>query len=538
MFVLNNVLISNSFTPQFVAYFCFHIMNSSNTSRTTPRTKPKNQPLQLGEFGKLPPQAPDLEVAVLGALMLEKDALTAVIDTLRPEVFYKPAHQVIYKAIQSLFQKSEPIDMLTVTTELSELGDLEMAGGAYYISELTSRVGSAANIEFHARIVIEKYIKRELIRISSQVSTEAFEDTSDVFDLLDMAEKSLFDVAQGNIRRNAESMSHLITDALKQIEAAQAQQSPINGVATGFRKLDELTGGWQPSDLIILAARPAMGKTAFALTMARNASVDFKIPVAVFSLEMGALQLVNRLISAETGISQEKLRRGNLNESDWERLNSKLSDLAEAKIFINDTPSLSIFEFRAIARRLKQHSNIGMIVIDYLQLMSAGNDSKGMREQEISAISRSLKAIAKELKIPIVALSQLSRAVESRPGEKKPQLSDLRESGAIEQDADLVCFLYRPEYYGVMETAEGNSLMGKAFLIVAKHRNGATDEIKMKFIKEQVRFENDDDDDQDGFSLGIGLPRTPPDPASFSTVTKPSKMNNDPQGLDDLDVPF
>lgn len=504
------------------------------------KSKVRNISPISNEMGRIPPQAVDLEEAVLGALMLEKDALTAVIDILRPEAFYKPAHQMIYQAIQNLFQKSEPVDMLTVTQQLSSEGNLDVVGGPYYITQLTSRVGSAANVEFHARIVVEKFIKRELIRISNEVMHDAFEETSDVFDLLDRAEKNLFDVAQGNIRRTSESMGDLITQALKQIEAAKGDSGALTGVPTSFTDLDEITAGWQPSDLIIVAARPAMGKTAFSLTMARNAAVDHKIPVAVFSLEMGAVQLVNRLISSETGISSEKLRRGNLTEADWERLNTKLSNLAEAKIFINDTPGLSIFEFRAIARRLKQHSDIGMIIIDYLQLMTAGSELKGMREQEISTISRSLKAIAKELKVPIIALSQLSRAVENRPGEKKPQLSDLRESGAIEQDADVVCFLYRPEYYGVMEDAEGRPTQGLAQIIIAKHRNGKTDEVYLRFVSELVRFENPDSEFLKSGGNAGGFGRNLPDPSSLGgqrTVTRPSRMNDDLTSFDD-DAPF
>lgn len=504
------------------------------------KSKVRNISPISNEMGRIPPQAVDLEEAVLGALMLEKDALTAVIDILRPEAFYKPAHQMIYQAIQNLFQKSEPVDMLTVTQQLSAEGNLEVVGGPYYITQLTSRVGSSANVEFHARIVVEKFIKRELIRISNEVMHDAFEETSDVFDLLDRAEKNLFDVAQGNIRRTSESMGELINQALKQIEAAKSDSGALTGVPTSFTDLDEITAGWQPSDLIIVAARPAMGKTAFSLSMARNAAVDHKIPVAVFSLEMGAVQLVNRLISSETGISSEKLRRGNLTEADWERLNTKLSNLAEAKIFINDTPGLSIFEFRAIARRLKQHSDIGMIIIDYLQLMSAGSELKGMREQEISTISRSLKAIAKELKVPIIALSQLSRAVENRPGEKKPQLSDLRESGAIEQDADVVCFLYRPEYYGVMEDGEGRPTQGLAQVIISKHRNGKTGEVYLRFVNELVRFENPDTEFTKSGGNGGGFGRNLPDPSSLGgqrTVTVQSKMNDDLASFDD-DAPF
>ncbi len=489
----------------------------------------------FAEHLRVPPQATDLEDAVLGAMMLEKDAVSTVIEILKPEAFYKPAHQAIFAAMADLFQKSQPIDLLTVTNYLRNNGNLDVIGGAYYLSMLTNRVGSAANIEFHARIILEKFLKRELIRISSEIQRDSYDDGIDVFDLLDEAERKLFDVAQGNIRRASESMNVLISQALNQIEQAQNQSSSLTGVPSGFTKLDELTAGWQKSDLIIVAARPAMGKTAFCLSMARNAAVDFQIPVAVFSLEMSAVQLVNRLISAETGIPSDKLRKGNLTEKDWQTLHTSLASLADAPIMINDTPALSIFEFRAIARRMKQHKNVGMIIIDYLQLMTAGgNNKQGIREQEISTISRSLKAIAKELNIPIIALSQLSRAVESRPGDKRPQLSDLRESGAIEQDADMVCFIYRPEYYGIQE--EGNeSMAGVAKIIVAKHRNGATDDVNLQFIAEQARFTNLQSS-SGGFAPRTPFPANSTYDPSRNTVTVPSRMN-DETDLDDQ-IPF
>lgn len=441
------------------------------------------------DFGKVPPQATELEEAVLGALMLEKDAFTAVSDLLKPEVFYKPAHQTIFKAIDALNKKGEPIDILTVTNELKEQGQLEIVGGPYYIAQLTSRVGSAANIEFHCKILLEKYIKRELIRISSDVITNAFEESNDVFDILDQAEQGLFDVAQGNLNRANAKMSELVHEALKNIEEA-AKGETGTGVPSGFHDLDKVTSGWQQSNLIIVAARPGMGKTAFALSMARNAAVEYKVPIAVFSLEMEAVELVNRLITAETGLPSDKLKKGQLTEDEWKQLHSTLPRLTEAPIFINDTPGLSIYDFRAIARRLKQHNKIGMIIIDYLQLMRGSNDTKGMREQEISLISRSLKAIAKELRIPIIALSQLSRKVEDRGGDKRPQLADLRESGAIEQDADLVCFIYRPEYYGITEDEEQNSLKGVAQILIAKNRHGATRDVNLGFIDYQTKFIN------------------------------------------------
>src|ERR1051325_7993176 len=447
---------------------------------------------QLFEIGKLPPQAVDLEEAVLGALMLDKDALTNVIDILQPKSFYKEAHNRIFGAIQRIFQRSEPIDILTVTQDLKKSGELEIVGGAYYISQLTNRVASSANAEFHERIISQKYIQRELIRISTETIRDAFEDTSDVFDLLDKAEKNLYTIVESNIRKNYDKMHTLIGEAIKEIEAARDQKEGVTGVASGFTALDRVTSGWQRSDLVIIAARPAMGKTAFVLSIARNAAVEFGKPVAVFSLEMSSLQLVNRLIASESELPAEKLKKGQLEDYEFQQLNAKIGRLSEAPLFIDDTPALTIFELRAKARRLKQQHDISMIVVDYLQLMHAGGDGKGNREQEISTISRSLKSIAKELNIPILALSQLSRAVETRGGDKKPQLSDLRESGAIEQDADMVLFIHRPEYYNLTEDEEGNSTQGVAEIIIAKHRNGPVGSVKLRFIDHLAKFRSEE----------------------------------------------
>lgn len=503
---------------------------------------------QALEHGKLPPQAIDLEEAVLGALMLEKDAVNAAIDILQPKSFYKEAHQKIFSVIQSLFQRSEPVDILTVTHELKQRGELEVVGGPYYITQLTNRVASAANIEFHARIIAQKYIQRELIRISSDIITDAYDETTDVFTLLDKAESSLFSVAEGNIRKNYESMSDLIRESMKKIEDAKGQQSGVTGVASGFTALDRVTSGWQQSDLVIIAARPAMGKTSYVLSLARNAAVDFGIPVAFFSLEMSSVQLVTRLVSAESEISSEKLRSGNLRADEIQQIHTKITDLAEAKIFIDDTPGLSVFELRAKARRLKAQHDIQLLIVDYLQLMTAGGDHKGggNREQEISTISRSLKSIAKELSIPVLALSQLSRAVETRGGDKRPQLSDLRESGSIEQDADMVQFIHRPEYYGLAEDEEGNPTNGIANIIIAKHRNGSVGDIQLKFISQLAKFEdlekgmNDFDDfDNTDSAMPIGA-----DFDDEGTVTKSSRMDdvedddNFDYGGNDDDAPF
>ena len=444
------------------------------------------------EYGKVPPQAVDLEEAVLGAMMLEQQAVNKVIDILKPDMFYKEAHQHIFEAISKLFEESEPIDILTVNQRLTKMGLIDVVGGSYYIMQLTNRVASGANAEFHARIIQQKFIQRELIRISSDIIADAFEETTDVLDLLDRAEKNLFDVAESNLRRSAVSMPEVMKEALAQIEEAAASDGNISGIATGFHHLDNLTGGWQPSDLIILAARPGMGKTAFVLSLARNISIDYNKAVALFSLEMSSVQLVTRLISSEAEISADKLKKGTLNHEEWERLSHGMSSLEKAKIFIDDTPALSIFELRAKSRRLKSQQNIDIIIIDYLQLMTANVDKGGgNREQEISTISRSLKALAKELNVPIITLSQLNRSVETRGGDKKPQLSDLRESGAIEQDADMVCFLYRPEYYGLTENSQGEAYSdGYTELIVAKHRNGALDEIKLTFQGQFAKFTN------------------------------------------------
>ncbi|MEA3505838.1 MAG: replicative DNA helicase [Bacteroidota bacterium] len=493
-------------------------------------TRTKQEKLTMIDGGKIPPQAIDLEQAVLGALMLEKNALTAVIDILQPAVFYKNAHQNIFEAIQSLFAKSEPIDILTVTNELKTMNALDRIGGPYYITQLTNRVASAANIEYHARILLEKFIQRELIRVSGDVIKEAYEDSTDVFALLDKAELGLFNVSENNFRRGHSSMQELIKDAITEIENAKDSDDHLRGIPSGFKDLDRLTAGWQKSDLIVLAARPGMGKTAFVLSMARNSAVDFNKGIALFSLEMSAIQLVTRLISSETRISGNKLKKGDLKDYEWEQLNSKISNLIEAPIYIDDTPALSVFELRAKCRRLKEQHDIQMIVIDYIQLMTVGTDNKGgNREQEISTISRSLKSLAKELDVPVIILSQLNRSVETRGGTKRPQLSDLRESGAIEQDADMVLFIYRPEYYGLTEDESGESTAGKATIIVAKHRNGALEDIELRFVAENISFKNLDENIE-SMTPNFMTPNTEfdsNDNQPAQTYTMPSKMNDD-----------
>lgn len=494
------------------------------------------------EAGKLPPQAPDLEQAVLGAMMLERNAVNEAIDILQPESFYVEAHKRIFTGIQNLFRDDQPIDILTVTQALRKSGDLDIVGGPYYISQLTNKVASSANVAYHARIISQKHILRELIRISAETTRDAYDDTSDVFDLLDKAEQDLYAITSGNLKRNYEPMSDLLRGAIEQIEHAKNNTGGVSGVPTGFAKLDKLTAGWQKSDMIIVAARPGMGKTAFVLSMARNIAVEHKKAVALFSLEMSSTQLVTRLMASEAGISSEKLRKGDLTDSEFQLLHHHMARLDKAPIFIDDTPALNIFELRAKCRRLKSQHNVELIVIDYLQLMTAGGDNRsGNREQEISSISRSIKSIAKELDVPIIALSQLSRAVETRGGDKRPQLSDLRESGAIEQDADLVCFLYRPEYYKIYEDHYGSTL-GVGEVIIAKHRNGALDNVLLRFIADLAKFADLETTDFGGFTPGGGAG---PGGGGVSggtfgqpqTVTRPSKMNSDFGGDDDI-APF
>ena len=449
------------------------------------------------ERGKIPPQALDLEEVVLGAMMIDKKGVDAVIDILHPNAFYKEAHQFVFEAIVKLFENTEPIDLLTVSSKLKSEGRLDKVGGDYYLVQLTQKVSSSAHIEYHARIILQKFIQRSLIKISTEIIEDSYDETQDVFDLLDTAESKLYDVTQGNIKKSTETAQSLVIQAKKKIEEI-SNKDGLSGVPSGFSDVDKLTSGWQPSDLVIIAARPGMGKTALTLSMARNMAVAKNIPVAFFSLEMSSIQLITRLISSETGLSSEKLRTGNLEKFEWEQLNVKVSSLENAPLYIDDTPSLSIFDLRAKARRLSSQYGIKLIVIDYLQLMTAGGSNKnGNREQEISTISRNLKALAKELNVPVIALSQLSRAVETRGGSKRPILSDLRESGAIEQDADIVSFIYRPEYYKIDEwdDEERTPSTGQAEFIVAKHRNGGLSNIRLKFISNLGKFENIDNFD-------------------------------------------
>lgn len=490
-------------------------MNQDNQNKTHKRIVTTTAGVPVSEIGKLQPQAVELEEAVLGAMLLEKEALSTVIDILSPESFYKEQNGKVFAAIVNLFNRSEPVDILTVTQELKRTGELEFVGGSYYVSSLTNRIASSANIEFHARIVAQKYLQRELIRIGTETIKTAYEDSTDVFELLDNTTKNIFEILDSNVRKQHDKMSTLIAKAIDEIEAAANQTDGLLGVPSGFTALDRITGGWQRSDLLILAARPGMGKTAFVVTMAKNAAVEFNKPVAIFSLEMSSIQLVKRLISSETELAQDKILKGNLENHEFVQLNERIKKLATAPLFIDDTPALSIFELRAKARRLKENQKIELIIIDYLQLMSGGPDGKGNREQEISTISRGLKSLAKELEIPIIALSQLSRQVENRPGgSKRPQLSDLRESGAIEQDADMVMFIYRPEYYGLEVDENNEPTRGRAEVIIAKNRHGALETVKLRFIGQYAKFADlDYNEGQDTFYQGAS--------------NKPLEQNND-----------
>ena len=449
-------------------------------------------PIPVNEYGKLPPQAIELEEAVLGALMLEKDAYSVVSEIIKAETFYKESHQKIFQAINQLIGHNQPVDILTIREELAKMGALEEVGGAFYITQLTTKIASAAHIEYHARILAQKYLARELIRISSEIQKNAFDDQKDVDELMQEAEGMIFEVSQRNLKKDVTQIRPIIQEALEQISLAAKNNDGLSGTPSGFHALDKITSGWQKSDLIIIAARPAMGKTAFVLSMAKNMAVQYNNPVAVFSLEMSNIQLVNRLLMNVTEIDGTTIKSGKLTQDEWSMLTTKITELQDAPMYIDDTPSLSVFELRTKARRLVRDHNVKCIIIDYLQLMNASGMNFGSREQEISIISRSLKGLAKELDIPIIALSQLNRAVEGRSGAegKRPQLSDLRESGAIEQDADIVCFIHRPEYYKITEDSQGNSLIGIAEIIVAKHRSGATDDIRLRFIGRNAKFMN------------------------------------------------
>jgi replicative DNA helicase len=481
------------------------------------RNNPKPIITALPDFGKVPPQANDMEEAVLGAVMLEKEAVITILDILRPESFYREAHQKIFKAISDLSAREYPVDLYTVTEELRAHHELDSVGGPVYLTQLTSKVVSAANVDYHARIVAQKYIQRELIRVSTEIQTRSFDDTYDVTELLDYSENALFQIAEGNIKREVAPINVVIKEAIREIEEAGKREDALVGTPSGFTKLDRLTSGWQKSELIIIAARPSMGKTAFALSMARNMAVDHGKNVAIFSCEMSSIQLVNRLIIAETDIPGDKIKNGRLSEEEWKQLDTRIKKLVLASIFIDDTPAISIFELRAKCRRLMAQHKLDIVIVDYLQLMS-GPENAGSREQEVSNISRSLKSIAKELNVPILALSQLNRSVEMRGGFKRPLLSDLRESGAIEQDADMVVFIHRQDKFGFTEFEDGSSTKGIAEIILAKNRNGPVGDVRLRFREEKAQFVDIDEFDiESSPDLGDGA----------QSITLGSKMNHD-----------
>lgn len=524
-------------------------LTNFNKDRNKARRKPSVD-LNTMVYGKVPPQAKDLEEAVLGAIMLEKSAFDTVIEILKPECFYVDANQRIYRSMLSLQQKNQPIDILTVVEELRSKEELEVVGGPYYVTRLTNSVVSSANIDAHSRIILQKFIQRELIRISGEIISESYEDSTDVFDLLDVAESKLFEITNNHLRKNFDSIDSVLVKTVQRIEDMRNRTEDITGVPSGFVSLDKVTYGWQPSDLVILAARPAVGKTAFALNLVRNAALNPRkpTPVAFFSLEMSSAQLVQRILSAESEIMLEKISRGKMEEHEMKQLYAKgIQKLAQAPIYIDDTAALNVFELRAKARRLKNKHNIGLIIIDYLQLMSGGGGKGQNREQEISTISRNLKTLAKELQVPIIALSQLSRAVETRKdGNKMPQLSDLRESGAIEQDADMVMFIYRPEYYDINQNEMGESNKGETHIRIAKHRNGSLETIKLRALLHIQKFQEFEEDDFGGLVSQGGTGNWKPVPPEGGNadgggaklfIQAGSKMNDMPFGDDD-DAPF
>lgn len=506
----------------------------ANSKTYKKETTPKLGP---NDLGKLPPQAIELEDSVLGAIMIEKDAYASVADLLRPESFYKDQNRMVFEAIRALAAKDQPIDMLSVAEKLKSLGNLDQAGGPAYLSELTRKVASTAHLFYHAQIVAQKATARELIQMAAQVEEAAYDETQDVEELMQVAESNIFEISQRAQKRDVTQIDPVIAEAFDRMKKASKNEGNISGIPSGFKDLDKITSGWQKSDLVIIAARPAMGKTAFVLSMAKNIAVNYHKPVAMFSLEMSNVQLVNRLIMNVCEIEGDKIKNGKLTKQEWAQLEHKINELRGAPIYVDDTPSLSVFELRSKARKLVKEHHIELIIIDYLQLMNASGMNFGSREQEVSIISRNLKALAKELDIPIIALSQLNRGVEARTGVdgKKPQLSDLRESGAIEQDADMVCFIHRPEYYRLYNDEKtGKDLRGLGQIIVAKHRNGATDEIWLRFRSKLAKFQNEDETWDESELEATPLPA----PGDISISSRINDLNPEGATLDDNNVPF
>ena len=464
-------------------------------NRNTQNRRPAPTPID-NAYGHIPPQAVEIEQVVLGALLIDGEAFGVVSEMLHPETFYDPRHKHIFTAIQTLNMTERPADILTVREELLKMGKLEDAGGPMYLVELSSKVSSSASVEYHSRILAQKYMARQLISYASNIETKAFDDTVDTDVLMQEAEGALFELSQRNMKQDYTQIDPVVHKAYEILQKAAANSGGLTGIPSGLDDLDAVTSGWQRSDLVIIAGRPAMGKTSYALSVAKNIAVDYRIPIAFFSLEMSNVQLVNRLISNVCEIPGNKILNGQLTEEEWARLDQNIRKLEGAPLYIDDTPGLSVFELRTKARRLVKEKNVQIIMIDYLQLMNATGMRFGSRQEEVSTISRSLKGLAKELDIPILPLSQLNRSVESRGDgdtkgidSKRPQLSDLRESGAREQDADMVQFVHRPEYYHIYED-NGRDLRGMAQIIIAKHRKGATKDVLLAFKGEFTRFAN------------------------------------------------
>ncbi|MEX0894182.1 MAG: replicative DNA helicase [Balneolaceae bacterium] len=506
-------------------------MANSSGSNTPNKNNGKEAYDILENEGRVPPQAIEVEEAVLGSMLIEHEAATIALQMLRPDDFYKPAHRHIFETIYELYERDNPLDLLTVENELRDNNLLDAIGGSGVLSDLTRSVSSAANVDYHAQIISEKAIKRNLILNCTGIIKNAYDTTSDAYDVLDAAEQRIFELSTTKTRTSAQPIGDVLKDTLQYLEEIRGKPSGITGVPTGL-DMDKLTSGFQPGDLIIIAARPSMGKTALALTAARNAALhmDEKLQtnVALFSLEMSKQSLVQRLLTMEGRIDAQAARSGRLKDEEFKRLIDAASRLFTAKIFIDDTPGLSVMELRTKCRRLKSEHDIGLIVVDYLQLMTAHVRDNSNREQEIATISRGLKGLAKDLNVPVVALSQLSRAVEQRGGDKRPQLSDLRESGSIEQDADLVMFLYRPEYYGIKTTPEGHSTKGLAEVIIGKQRNGPTGAKRLFFVENYARFENFTQAD----------PGTSGDTDPFEESSGPPPSPHSPGEEDDSPAPF
>ena len=443
------------------------------------------------EMGNRPPQALDFEEAVLGALLIEPSCVDEAMEELTPSCFYDPTHRMIFEAMVALVNEHVSLDLLSVSQKLVSLGTLEDVGGAVALAALSQKIGAAAHIEYYIKILKQKNIQRDLITASHEILHDAYDESVPVDDLIDMSQSKIFAAIQNSVRKDVQEIGSVIRTAMDEVERMQTQ-SGLSGVPSGYPSIDRITMGWQASDLIILAARPSVGKTAFALNIARNAAVDHNMPVAVFSLEMPAIQLAKRLMTSESGLPADKIKGGQkLEPYEWDQLEFKLKALAKAPLYVDDTPSLPIMEFRTKVKRLVKTKGVRLVIVDYLQLMQGPSELRGMREQEVAAISRTLKATAKEMNVPIIALSQLSRNAVQRQGSNgKPQLSDLRESGAIEQDADMVIFVHRPDYLGLAETPDGKETTE---IIIAKHRNGETADIPMRFKSDQVRFVEMDD---------------------------------------------